>query len=262
MRNAAVAADERRKRSRVRRHDFTRIRVFPLAMPDRRGPRRFSARREVALGLGFYAAYLLNARVKRVEPARQMAIRNGKWVVELERRLGLHLEPALQRLLLPRRRLLATLNGAYVVANVGLTAGWLVHLFRRRDPEFHRLRRAALASGLGALPIFAAFPVAPPRSLEGFVDTIAASGLDLDRGVIAELYDPLAAMPSLHIAAAVVTAAGIVQTSESPVGRALAPAYPPLVAFVIFATANHYVLDAIAGAVLGGAALKLARALG
>ena len=48
---------------------------------------------------------------------------------------------------------------------------------------------------------------------------------------------------------------------RSPFARALAPAYPPAVAFVIFATANHYVLDAVAGAALGLAGLRLSRAL-
>ena len=48
-------------------------------------------------------------------------------------------------------------------------------------------------------------------------------------------------------------------TSRSPLARALAPAYPPAVAFVIFATANHYVLDAVAGAAVAGLALRLAR---
>ena len=231
-----------------------------MAHRSRRG-RRFSVAREVALGLGFYAAYLATAQPKRNERARRRAVENGRRIVDLERRLGLHVEPALQELLLPRRRLVVALNGAYVVANVGLTAGWLIRLFRRRDPEFHRLRRAALAAGLGALPVFAAFPVAPPRALDEFVDTIAESGLDLDRGLLAKLYDPLAAMPSLHIAAAVVTATGIAETSRSGLARRLAPAYPPAVGFVIFATANHYVLDAVAGAALGGAALSVARAL-
>jgi hypothetical protein len=41
----------------------------------------------------------------------------------------------------------------------------------------------------------------------------------------------------------------------------LAPAYPPAVAFVIFSTANHYVLDALAGAALGVLGLRIARAL-
>jgi len=94
------------------------------------------------------------------------------------------------------------------------------------------------------------------------VDTIAdVSGVDLDSGLVAQVYDPLAAMPSIHVAYAVVTAAGIADASRSPTLRALAPAYPPLVALVVFVTANHYVLDAVAGAAVGLLGLRLARAL-
>jgi hypothetical protein len=229
----------------------------------RRKKARFSGRREAAIGLGVYAVYLLASRRKRSEAGRLEAARNAERVVTLERRLGLHVEPRLQALLLPRRRLLAVLNVAYVTLNVGLTVGWLMRLFRRRHPDFHRLRRAAVLTTLGAQPVFVLFPCAPPRTLDGFVDTIVeVSGLDLDRGLIAQLYDPLAAMPSIHVAYAVVTAAGIAGASESPLVRAVAPAYPPLVALIVFATANHYVLDALAGAALGGLALRVSRALG
>ena len=104
------------------------------------------------------------------------------------------------------------------------------------------------------------FPTAPPRTLDGFVDTISeVSGFDLDSGLIAKLYDPIAAMPSIHVAFAVMTAAGLAETSGSRVLRRLAPGYPPLVAFTVFATANHYVLDGVAGAALGAAGLRLAR---
>lgn len=223
---------------------------------------RFSVRREVVVGLGVYAVYLLASRRKRSEAGRLRAARNAERVVALERRLGMHVEPQLQALLLPRRRVVAVLNVAYVTLNVGLTVGWLIRLFRRRDPEFHRLRRAAVLTTLGAQPFFTLFPCAPPRTLDGFVDTIVeVSGIDLDKGLIAHLYDPLAAMPSIHVAYAVVTAAGIAQTSGRPLVRALAPGYPPLVALVIFVTANHYVLDAVVGAALGGLALRISRAL-
>ena len=229
----------------------------------RRRKARFSGRREAAIGLGVYAVYLLASRRKRSEAGRLEAARNAERVVALERRLALHVEPRLQALLLPRRRLVAVLNVAYVTLNVGLTVGWLMRLFRRRHPDFHRLRRAAVLTTLGAQPVFVLFPCAPPRTLDGFVDTIVeVSGLDLDRGLIAQLYDPLAAMPSIHVAYAVVTAAGIAGASESPLVRAVAPAYPPLVALIVFATANHYVLDALAGAALGGLALRVSRALG
>jgi PAP2 superfamily len=224
--------------------------------------RRFSARREVAIGLGVYAAYLAVRQLVVNEEGRRQSARNAERIVELERRLGIHVEPELQALLLPRRRVVAALNVAYVTLNVGLTVGWLCRLFRRRDSEYHRLRRAAVLATLGAQPVFLLFPTAPPRTLDHFVDTIAdVSGVDLDTGIVARLYDPIAAMPSIHVTYAVVTAAGIARTSRSPLARALAPAYPPAVAFVIFATANHYVLDALAGAALGVAGLRLARAL-
>ena len=228
-------------------------------MPRARDERRFSARREAAIGLGVYAAYLLVRQVKLRRGARERAARNAQRIVLLEEWLGIHVEPGLQRALLPRTRLVAVLNVAYVTLNVGLTVGWLMHLFRRRHPEFHRLRRAAVGTTLGAQPVFLLFPVAPPRTLDHFVDTIVhVSGIDLDRGIVAELYDPIAAMPSIHVAYAVVTAAGIAATARNPRVRGAAFAYPPLVALVVFATANHYVLDAVAGAALGAAALRLA----
>ena len=221
---------------------------------------RFSGRREVAIGLGVYALYLLASRRKRGTAGRLQAARNAEHVVALERRLGIHVEPSLQELLLPHRRLLGILNVAYVVSNAALTVGFLMRLHTRRHPEFHRYRRAAVLTTLACQPVFYLFPCAPPRSLDHFVDTIAdVSGIDLDSGAVAQLYDPLAAMPSIHVAYAVVTAAGIAEASESPVLRALAPAYPPLVAAVVFVTANHYVLDAVAGGAIAGAALRLTR---
>ena len=223
---------------------------------------RFSGRREVAIGLGVYAVYLTVRHLVVNEEGRRKAARNAERIVALERRLGIHVEPELQALLLPRRRAVAVLNVAYATLNVGLTVGWLMRLYRRQDAEFHRLRRAAALATLGAQPVFLLFPTAPPRTLDHFVDTIAdVSGVDLDKGLIARLYDPIAAMPSIHITYAVVTAAGIAQTSRSPFARALAPAYPPAVAFVVFATANHYVLDALAGSALGVAALRVSQAL-
>ena len=224
--------------------------------------RSFSARREVAIGLGVYSAYLLVRRLVVNEEGRRQAARNAERIVAVEERLGIHVEPELQALLLPRRRVVAILNVAYVTLNVGLTIGWLIRLFRRRHPDFHRLRRATALATLGAEPVFLLFPVSPPRTLEHFVDTIAdVSGVDLDTGLIAKLYDPIAAMPSIHVAYAVVTAAGIAETSSSALVRGLAPAYPPLVAVVVFTTANHYILDAIAGAALGLGALRIARLL-
>ena len=233
-----------------------------IAVPSSRRGRTFSGRREVVLGLGVYALALA-VRALVVTPAgRSRARRNAGRIVALERRLGLHVEPALQRLILPRVRLLAVLNVAYVVVNVVLTVGWLMLLFRRRDGAFHRFRTAAAGSLAGAQLVFLPFPTAPPRSLDHLVDTIREiSGVDLDSGLVARLYNPLAAMPSIHLAFAVVTSAAIAETTRAAPVRALARAYPPAVGFTVVATANHFVLDVVAGAALGAGALRVARRL-
>jgi hypothetical protein len=224
------------------------------------GAQKFSVRREVAIGLGIYAAYLIVRNLALRDGGEARASRNAERVVVLERRLGLHVEPQIQQLFLPRRRMVHVLNLAYGGLNVGLTVVWLLRLFRRRDPSYHRFRRASVLAILGAQPVFLLFPVAPPRKLDHLVDTIAeVSGIDLDTGLISKLYHPLAAMPSIHVTIAVVTAAGLRATSRWRLARGLARLYPPAVAGVVIVTANHYVLDAVGGAALGAAALRLSR---
>lgn len=221
-----------------------------------------SARREIGLGLGVYAVYLLARRLVDTAEGRRRAERNAERMVELEERLGLHVEPAFQRALVRHRRLCHVLNAGYVTLNVVLTIGLPIVLYRRGHARFPWLRRAVAFSILGATPVFVAFPCNPPRTLDGFEDTIKEiSGVDLDSGPIAQLYNPIAAFPSIHLAFAVVTAAGVRAVSENPAVRAAAAAYPPAVGFVVFSTANHYVLDALAGSVLGAAAVRVSSAL-
>ncbi len=221
----------------------------------------YSARRELTLGLLVYALYLLVRRIVLERDGRERARRNAERVVAAERRLQLHVEPAVQRALLRFPRLVHGLNVGYGVFNFGLTVGWLILLYRRRDPGYHALRRACLAAQVGAQPVFLLCPTAPPRELEGFVDTLAeVSGLDLEHPLLVRLYNPVAAMPSLHVAYAWVTAATMAERAEATGAKALACAYPGLVSLVIVGTGNHFVLDAAAGALLGEAARRAARA--
>jgi membrane-associated phospholipid phosphatase len=63
------------------------------------------------------------------------------------------------------------------------------------------------------------------------------------------LIDLYAALPSLHVAWAGWCGCAIIRSSESR-WRWLALAYPAATSFVVVATANHYVLDVVAGASL------------
>lgn len=219
-----------------------------------------SGRGEAALGLGAYAAYLAVRRAVLTPEGRVRARRNALRLIALERRLGIDLEARVQQSALRGPGIAHALHIGYAAANIGLSVTWLMMLHRRRDPAFARERRAALAAFLGALPVFLALPTAPPRTEPGFVvDTMAASGIDIEHRFLVSFYNPIAAMPSHHVAFAVVTGTGLAARTRSPLGRVAWRAYPALVALVVIATGNHYVLDVPAGAALGAAARALTR---
>ncbi len=67
-------------------------------------------------------------------------------------------------------------------------------------------------------------------------------------------------MPSLHVGWALWCAAVVLLCTSRRWVRVLAVAYPVATTVVVVATANHYLLDAVAGAVVIGAGALLARA--
>ena len=213
----------------------------------------------MALALGTYGVYLAVGAARDDAAGHARAARNARRLEALERRLGLHVEPWIQSVLLDRPRLARALSAGYVAPNVVLSVGSVMRLFFRRHPEFHRIRRAGLLSIAGSAAVFYFFPCDPPRKLDHMVDTVREGGLDLESGVVVRLYNPIAAFPSLHMAFAVVTSAAVLADSRNPAVRAGARAYPSAVALLLFGTANHFVVDALAGAALARAALRLGR---
>ena len=231
----------------------------PMAIWQKSEP-TFSATREVLIGLGIYAIYMLVRKAVVTEAGEARALENAQAVVDLERRVGIHVEPEIQRAMLPYPRVLHVMSVAYATLNVGLTVGWLTRMFYKRDRRYAELRRATAYATLGAMPFFLYFPCAPPRKLDHIVDTIAdVSGIDLESPLLSRFYIPIAAMPSIHVTYAVVTGLGMAQTSSSAAIRGLGRLYTPLVAFIVFATGNHYVLDGALGAAIGWITLRLAR---
>lgn len=219
---------------------------------------RPSLAREVALGAAAYGVYLLVRRRVLATGGRERGRRAAERLVALEHRLRVDCEPAVQRAALRFPRIVEGVNAGYALFNVSLTVGWLVLRYRRRDPGYRRLRRACILAHLGAQPVFLLWPVAPPRTLTRFVDTLSeVSGLDLESPFLVRFYNPVAAMPSLHVAFAMVTACAAAERASSGTAARAAAAYPPLVAAVVTATGNHFVLDSVAGAALGVVAWRL-----
>ncbi len=128
----------------------------------------------------------------------------------------------------------------------------LVWLYWRRPALYRRARAVLVAATLIALAVFWLFPVAPPRLLPGYVDTLVVRHTWGSWGTagVATLANPYAAMPSLHTAWAAWTAAALMVAVRRPTIRVAAAAYPLLTIAVIVATANHFLLDAVGGLVV------------
>ena len=215
--------------------------------------------RGIAYGIGAYAAYLVVRQLTWTDRGRQRASRNAEKIAAFEADIGIGCEASVQRAALAVPRLVDVLNAGYAAGNVALSVGWLLRLYRRRDPAFRRERTAALLAFGGALPFFAAFPTAPPRTLDGIVDTLAERGWSLDHPVLVKFYNPIAAMPSHHVAFAVVTGFGLAGRARTPLRRTAWRAYPAAVALVVLATGNHFVADVVGGAALGATARRVSR---
>ena len=95
-------------------------------------------------------------------------------------------------------------------------------------------------------------PTAPPWMFpdKGFVD-----GVNHSSALLQTLGNSYAAMPSLHAADALIVGWFLVTTSRTIWAKALWALWPLWVWFCVIATANHYVLDVLAGIGVAVAAL-------
>jgi hypothetical protein len=104
------------------------------------------------------------------------------------------------------------LGVAYLTLHLAVTAAVLIWLHQRRPAAFPFVRTTLLlASGL-ALIGFLLYPTAPPRLAGiGIADTASNGTVDLNKGLVSSLYNPYAAVPSMHIGYALIVAASLLR---------------------------------------------------
>jgi membrane-associated phospholipid phosphatase len=97
-----------------------------------------------------------------------------------------------------------------------------------------------------------AYPTAPPRFLPewGFSDSVANFVGENAEQSANVLYNPFAAVPSMHVAFALMIAVPAIFLVKRRVAKVLWGIYPFLVTFVVMVTANHFWLDAALGALV------------
>ena len=142
----------------------------------------------------------------------------------------------------------------YALLHYIVTPAVLLWAYRARPLHYRRVRNALVLGSAIGLVGFTLIPMAPPRMLPGYVDTLATTAqhgwwggdASAPRGLGA-LTNQFAAMPSLHVGWALWCAWVVFTLTRRRWVRIAAIAYPIGTTLVVVATANHYVLDAVAG---------------
>jgi membrane-associated phospholipid phosphatase len=179
--------------------------------------------------------------------SEEAAFRHARHLLDFEDGLGIAWERSAQEVVLARPHLVSFFNGVYTWAFWPTVVASLTLLYVRDRPRYLVMRDSLFISGAIGLVIFASFPVAPPRFLDGFVDTVA----DLStQEVVAHpglLVNRYAAMPSFHVGwmllAAIVVRPALPRRPFQVIPFALAA----LMVATVVVTANHYIIDAAAG---------------
>ena len=184
-------------------------------------------------------------------------------IVALERVLSVFNERTVQEWSRGVPYLPAVLGLAYMTLHFGATAFAVRWVYRERREAFPLVRTTLIVSTAIALAGYVLYPAAPPRLAGlGFADTVTKqTGLNLSSDMLGSFYNPLAAVPSLHVGYAFIVGAVLFTLARRRWVRALGVAYPVFMLFDVVATGNHFWFDAAAGVAVVAAGWWIARLL-
>jgi len=209
----------------------------------------------------FFAAYVLYDAARWIfasDPDRARV--HAEWIIDLERSVHVAVEGPVQSAL-GSGAPIWILSNVYLAAQLVVLPLSLIWLYRRSRPIYRALRNTVIATWLIAVPIFALFPVAPPRLAGiGIADTVSSqAGVGLT-GRSTLFYNPFAAVPSLHVGFAFAIAVASAAALHAPWAKALALLWGPLVSLSVVATGNHYIFDIVAGLLVTAVGFAVGRA--
>jgi PAP2 superfamily len=228
--------------------------------PAGRTPRWWT---ELLLIAVLYAAYSCGRMLATGKVAT--AIAHGKRILHIELILHIDIERTLNHLLSSSTVLGVVCDFSYAALHYLITPAVLVWLWKRHAGHYRTARTWLAISTVLGLVGFTLMPTAPPRLLDhsyGFVDTMAeyasfgwwGADASAPRG-LGGMTNEYAAMPSLHVGWSLWCGVMLWRFGRTPLLRTLGVLYPLAITFVVMGTANHYLLDVVAGALvmcLGG----------
>jgi hypothetical protein len=236
--------------------------VTTSVRPVRPWTRRFHHGWSVEAGLAVGVYVLFDELRSRAAGAGPDALRHARDLVSWERALGLYQEHRVQHAFIGWPWFLSFWNIYYGTIHFVMPVVALVALWRRAPDRYIVWRNILLVMLVIGLVLFQVYPLMPPRLMPprfGFTDTAAAffnfgpqQRVVMAHGVPsaaarAAFGNLFAAMPSLHAGWSMWSALALVPVVRTRWLRLLVVLYPVATTFAIVVTANHWILDAVAG---------------
>ena len=222
--------------------------------------RRGSFLREAGLVVIAILAYFLIRNL--TAGSAGVAIANAQRIVGVEHWGRIDWEDNLQASLRGNDFLIMLANWIYIWGHWPVIVGTAIVLFFHRRDRYRLLRNALMVSGAIGFLLFAFFPVAPPRMLDlGLVDTVTEQSHSYRALQPPGLTNQYAAFPSLHFGWNVVVGIVLLTTTAHLAVRLFAVASPLAMGFAVVATANHFVVDLVAGFIVVLVGLAVAYAI-
>ncbi len=166
------------------------------------------------------------------------------------RAIGLDIEQAAQNAALEIPALIGFFDFVYAWTYWPFIIGAFVVTWFWKRELFVIYRNAMVISGTIGLAIFALYPVAPPRFLPGFVDTVDSTSRSNFIAHPAGLINEFAALPSFHVGWVAMASAVVILGVNRTWLRAILLVPTVLMSISVVVTGNHYLVDIIAGLVL------------
>lgn len=229
-----------------------------VTAPERTGLAWFDLIEFGLAALGFLCYFIVRGSV--VDDAGA-ALDHARWIIEAQQTFGLFVEPAVNQWVLEAAWRVRSVNFVYFWLDFPLIVGIAVVLFVRSRRHYTVLRDALLASGAIALVMYWTFPVAPPRYLPewGFVDTLAEfDNLSYQAQSMRPFVNPFAAVPSLHVGWSLILSIVVFDATRAAWARVAVISVLGVQAVAVVGTANHFMFDAVIGALVSLAGFAFA----
>ena len=218
--------------------------------------------RQLALFAGAYYLYRIVRGI--VDGQAGLAFENARNLVDAERAMGLFFEPGLQAWAEGQEWILTSANWMYVNSHFVITTTFLIWLYIARNHAYYFVRNMFLVAMGLALVGYMAYPTAPPRFMPewGFEDSVAKiTGVTGDQSAANALYNPFAAVPSMHVAFALMVGWPLARLVRWRALKVFWSIYPFIITFVVISTGNHFWVDAALGAIVAAVSACVSHAL-